>query len=402
MADGHAKVKIPESISKYIQRGATKETKMMAAKSIIPMAPLVQITVLTFLLGDPDQEIVTEAKNSLISIPSNILKGLLKEAIHPNALQFYAENKSENTELMEPLVLNKLTPDNAFIYLADKASGKVLDIIGSNQQRMLRTPDIANNFKKNTNASKAAIDRVVSFLRMNGITIEGESSVLTPKEINSLVNETLKQAPKGVDPSTIQNLKQVQQMTMAMAGDGLSDDDDDDEFLDADSGLVDDDMSDEDFGESFDLFNEEESKSEEEKRDMAAKLADMNIPQKVKLALLGSKEVRTLLIKDRNKVVSSAVIKSPKITESEILSISQMRSVNDEIIRYIASNNDWVKKYSIKHALANNPKTPIPISLKFMRYLNAKDISDLSKNKNVSPQVQKIAKQQFNKMRGMD
>ena len=92
-------------------------------------------------------------------------------------------------------------------------------------------------------------------------------------------------------------------------------------------------------------------------------------------------------------IIATAVIKSPKITENEVHSISQMRSVNDEVIRYIANNNDWTKNYTIKQALVNNPKTPLPVSLKFLKFLNIKDLMDLSRNKNVSGQIQKIAKQ---------
>ena len=106
------------------------------------------------------------------------------------------------------------------------------------------------------------------------------------------------------------------------------------------------------------------------------------------------------MIKDPNKIVSIAVIKSPKLTDNEVHGIAQMRSINDEIIRFIANNQDWAKNYSIKLALTGNPKTPFPISLKLLRYLSMKDIGDLSRNKNVSPQIQKIAKEQYNKMRG--
>jgi len=140
--------------------------------------------------------------------------------------------------------------------------------------------------------------------------------------------------------------------------------------------------------------------TEDEVKGLASKIAKLSIPQKVKIALLGNKEVRTILIKDSNKIVSTSVIKSPKITENEIHSITQMRSVNDEIIRIIAGSKDWTKKYCIKLALCNNPKTPFPIAMKFLRFLNAKDTGDLSRNKNVSPQIQKMAKQNYNKMRG--
>ena len=35
-----------------------------------------------------------------------------------------------------------------------------------------------------------------------------------------------------------------------------------------------------------------------------------------------------------------------------------MRTVNEEVIRIIAANREWMKKYPIVKALVANPKTP--------------------------------------------
>lgn len=391
MAQGHGKVKIPDAIKQYIKRDASKDARMLAAKAAIPMSPLVQVTVLTFLLGDPEKEVQDQAKASLLEMPESMLKGLFKENLHPKTIDFFVKNKTESEDLMEQIVLNKNTPDEAFVHLAANSSGKVLEIISNNQMRMLRCVDIANGFKKNPNASKAAVEKVVSFLRMSGVQLEGESAVLTDNEVNKLIKHTQKQ---------VASVKNIQ---AAVPVQELDDEDDEEDFYSDDEDDFADDGSfgDDEFGDGdADLFDEKAQYEEEDSKGIEAKLADMTVPQKVKIALMGNKEVRGILIKDPNKIVATAVIKSPKLTDNEVHSIAQMRSVNDEIIRTIASNKDWVKNYTIKLALANNPKTPLPIALKFMRFLNMKDIGDLSRNKNVSPQIQKLAKQQFNKMRG--
>jgi hypothetical protein len=109
----------------------------------------------------------------------------------------------------------------------------------------------------------------------------------------------------------------------------------------------------------------------------------MTVMQKIKLARVGGKEARSLLIKDRNKVVSSSVIASPKITDTEIVSIAQSRAVGDEILRMISVNKEWTRNYQVKLALACNPKTPQPQAIKFLNYLQDKDLKSLMKSKDV-------------------
>ena len=44
----------------------------------------------------------------------------------------------------------------------------------------------------------------------------------------------------------------------------------------------------------------------------------MKVGSRVKLAMLGNKEERGVLIRDASKVVSSAVLASPKLTDQEV------------------------------------------------------------------------------------
>ncbi len=113
-------------------------------------------------------------------------------------------------------------------------------------------------------------------------------------------------------------------------------------------------------------------------------LQQMGISEKIKTALTGDKEWRSLLIKDSNKLVSGAVVKNPRVTEPEILAIAKSAIQNDEILRVICANKEWVKNYPIRKALIENHKTPLPIALRFIGFLLEKDLAALAKNKNVS------------------
>lgn len=121
----------------------------------------------------------------------------------------------------------------------------------------------------------------------------------------------------------------------------------------------------------------------EAKRSLSGKISKLSVAEKIKLALMGNKEVRSILIKDSNKLVSTAVLKNPRITDGEIVKITQDKNVNEEIIRLICHNNNWTQNYAVKYNLVMHPKTPLPMALKFLSSLSLKDLGNVAKSKNV-------------------
>ncbi len=109
--------------------------------------------------------------------------------------------------------------------------------------------------------------------------------------------------------------------------------------------------------------------------------------EKIKLAKTGSRELRALLIKDNNKQVKEAVLDSPRITEIEIVAIARSRSLGDALLGKIATNRQWLKNYQVRLALVNNPKTPLPISVKLVTTLRDSDLKQLAKNDEVSEEL---------------
>lgn len=138
-------------------------------------------------------------------------------------------------------------------------------------------------------------------------------------------------------------------------------------------------------GEDGEEDGEEEKEEEDEEYKSKYQMAQsMGVGEKIKMALTGDKEWRSLLIKDSNKLVNGAVVKNPRITEPEILTISKSVIQNDEILRVICHNKEWVKNYEIRKALVLNNKTPLPVSIRFMGFLTEKDLAAIAKSKNVS------------------
>ncbi|HON96336.1 MAG TPA: hypothetical protein PL013_11080 [Deltaproteobacteria bacterium] len=118
-------------------------------------------------------------------------------------------------------------------------------------------------------------------------------------------------------------------------------------------------------------------------RSLYQKIQTMSVSEKLDLARKAPKEARSILIRDSNKLVQLAVVSSPKITESEILAIASSRQVNDDVLKKIGMNKDWLRNYQVRLALVNNPKTPLSIAMAQITYLNQRDLALLAKSKGV-------------------
>lgn len=131
----------------------------------------------------------------------------------------------------------------------------------------------------------------------------------------------------------------------------------------------------------------------EDKQSTLQRIAAMTVAQRIGLAMKGSREERGVLIRDPNKIVAVAVLSSPKMTENEIESVAKMASISDEILRIIANNRAWTKRYGVIVALARNPKTPVAISMNLLARLSEKDLRSISADRNV-PEVLRVTARQ--------
>lgn len=119
-------------------------------------------------------------------------------------------------------------------------------------------------------------------------------------------------------------------------------------------------------------------------------LSTLSVMDRVKLAMKGTREQRAQLIRDPNKMVSAAVLTSPKLTDAEVESFAKMANVSEEVLRVIGTNRNWVKNYGTMHALAKNPKTPLALSMQFLHRLNDRDTKMLAIDRNV-PEALRLA-----------
>ena len=96
--------------------------------------------------------------------------------------------------------------------------------------------------------------------------------------------------------------------------------------------------------------------------------------ERMKLAMKGTREQRAVLVRDSNRLVASAVLSSPKLTESEVEAFTKMGNVSEDVLRVIGTNRSWLKNYAVVRGLCRNPKTPPAIAMQLIHRLNERDL----------------------------
>jgi hypothetical protein len=135
----------------------------------------------------------------------------------------------------------------------------------------------------------------------------------------------------------------------------------------------------------------EGEKKDPERQTLLQRINSMTPAEKIKAALTGNQEERLVLIRDSNKLVARAVLGSPKLTDGEVEAFATMKNVTEEVLRHIAMNRAFMKRYLVAVALANNPRTPLDITLSLVNRLNERDLKNLSLNKNVPETLRGLA-----------
>jgi hypothetical protein len=125
------------------------------------------------------------------------------------------------------------------------------------------------------------------------------------------------------------------------------------------------------------------------------KIAKLDITGRIALAMRGTKEERSLLIRDGTKLVALAVLDSPKVSDGEVENFAQQKNVLEAVLRGIPMKRRFMKNYSVVRNLVYNPRTPLDLSLGLMKNLLVHDLKNLSGNKEVSDTIRKLATRMF-------
>ncbi len=340
--------------------------RMMAARGLVPLSPVDLITVQIVLSRDSDEKVAAAATQGLTGHPVNILVQAVNSSASPELLDALAR-LTLPWQVKEAILLSRHVSDDTLVWLAaNETEEAVLEVLGGNQTRMLANQAIAEALVGNEHARLSTRKRVEEFFG-------GKLTARVPDlEEAELVEEPEPLVPEEEDAAA----------STAAADDEGEDDGFDEEAL---RHLLEDDES----SASASPATEAEEESE---GGLFKQISKMKVSAKVKLALKGNKEARMLLVKESNKMVSTSVLKNPRITDGEVIAIASSKSAIEDILRIIAGNRMWVRLPQVRSALVQNAKTPIGISLKLLPSLPEKELKQLAKSRNVSGALSQAAK----------
>lgn len=135
--------------------------------------------------------------------------------------------------------------------------------------------------------------------------------------------------------------------------------------------------------------------ADEREESTLQRLAGMSVAERISRAMKGTREERGILIRDPNRIVTSAVLSSPKMTDTEIAGIARMANVSEDVLRTIAGNRAWLKNYTVALGLVKNAKTPVAVSMNLLNRLNDRDLRMLSTDRNVADVLRVTARKKL-------
>jgi hypothetical protein len=356
---------LPENMRKHVDPKAPVPLRMMAAKALVPLAPPDMLGALFMLMYDADANVRDTAGKTASTLPDRIAaSGFRDEGVQAPVLGWFLEVYAANDAYAEMLVTNASTPDTAVAAVAASCSQKLAELIGQNQLRLLRHEEIIRQLALNPVAQGALIDGVCDFATRNGLDLPDVPQMVAAKVRLFGPQAATQKVDAGPTADDV-----IAEFGVAAEGDLPTD------------------------TETAQRLAEKEARLEEGKKlTLTQRIAKMSISEKIKLATKGNKEVRGILIRDANKLVAVATIRSPRLTDQEVMAQALNKGAHEDVLRVIYTHREWTRKYPVRLALVKNPKVPAQITMRFLNLLSEADVKGLAKDKNVSGAIQLMAK----------
>ncbi len=367
---------LPDSVRKPLSPQAPPQLQMMAARGMLPLAPEENVQTLYMLSTQWDGEVSETARLSFDDLPAEILVPALAKLDHPGLLDWVAEEKRGDKAVLEAVVTNRGTHDHTIARIARIAEANLCDVIATNQVRILQAPVILEQMYQNANARMATVDRLLELAQREGVKLSGLPGVQGLIDSSQKIvdedggeHDSLMAAEAARAKAEDEKYKNVDEMPRSERDKLLNDDDEE----------------------------------EEEGRKTGAlhdKIARMHISQKIRLATIGSREALNILVRDPNKLVHMAAVRSPRAQDIDYRRWARNKTLPDGVISYIASQRELTRHYEVMLALCQNPKTPLSDTMKFLNHIRNNDLKQLQRDRNVSMQVQRQAKNLYQKRSG--
>ena len=344
-----------------ILEGANPELRRLAAQGLVPLPPGELVAVQVELALSGEDGIAEVATAALKEMDARILASTIDEETSAKVLRFLGLEIDHPT-VLEVIVRHRRVSTELLAEMAPGLAPEVQEILVLRQDAILEHPAILDSLERNPRLSRESSRRIREY----------RQHLLGPGARVS-VSETAEEPVAGPESVT---------SPPAVAGDnGLEDSEVSDDVLQ--QALLDarEEPGEGDFEPSLGLSE--------------GQIRTLPTPVRMRLARGARREVRTILVRDRNARVAVEVVRGNTLGDSEVENICQNRMICEEVLSEIANDRKWVRKYGVIRALTKNPRTPLPIALRLVPRLATRDLRALSRDRNVAEAVRKTARRTF-------
>ena len=363
--------KLSAPARKLLDPSSAGPMRQMAARGVAPgVKPGEAITVVALLSESTDPALAATALATLGKLPAPILNGALAGDLPPGVLALLAPRYAHNAIIMEKLLAHPAITPEAVADVAAAADEAVAELVALNEERLLAHPAIIEKLYMNKATRMSTADRVLELAVRGGVELPG---IPAYREAATAIGMELI-SERSAEPTPDDAL--FQETDVAAQRAALDASQEDTHRLDEETGT---------------------EVVEEKFKPLYMLLGTMTVSQKIRRAMLGNAADRLLLVRDTNRLVAAAAVKSPMIQENEIVRVSASRNVTEDVLRIIALDREWTRSHQIKVNLVTNPRTPFAFAAKLIMHLREHELKALAKSKNVSGAVVKAAKQQLDR-----
>jgi hypothetical protein len=351
----------PTRLSPAAQKAlAPGATRMMAARGLVPLPRAGELlSVLYQLALEVDASLAQAARSSAEALPEKILADALADAaLDPRVLDWIAPRCVPAPVLFDALVAAPAIADETVASLAAVGDARAIDLIATNEQRLLRSPAIIAAMYNNARARMSTVDRAVELAIHNKVRVDGIAAwdelvkILQAGGGSGVDDEAFAQAVAGLAEVDVTPLTTGDAEAAQLGPDG--------EVLQVTAPTVD---------------------------DKKVPISKLNVAGKIRLATVGNAAARALLVRDPMKMVAVAAIQAQGVTDIEAARYAGNAGLCDDVIRYIASRREWTRLYGVKVSLIMNPKTPLPEVARMLPHLRDKDLRNVAKSKGIPSAV---------------
>ena len=389
-------------VQSIVSGKAPPAARLAAARGLLPLPQADLLEALVHLSADGDAEVARAAQTTLeAQQPTDLLNVVTADGVAPTVLGYLASSVNVSREIHEAVATNHNTPDEAIALLARGTSdGSLLELITLNQQRLIRAPEIIDAILLNPGRTAEAERRAKETRREFFEKERGARQVA--QELRARGNTAAAEFFEAAELATATGEMSADDAWFIAQHIEVSDADIDDSWLARE--LIEEMLVETPEQAAANLqavLNAErlEGDASPERISLIRRIMLMSVKDRVKLGIKGDREARGILIRDSNKIVATAVMHNPRVTEHEVENIAAMRTVSDEVLRLIGMNRAWARKYPIIHNLVRNPRTPMATAVHILPRIHSKDLKSISTNRNVSEAVRRQA-YRLSEMRG--